>query len=101
DVSPARILHYLADLAASPAAGTRAGGPAGAAPEMLDLTRAREPCEWLGASALPPDASPVAGSPPPPSVARYTDTVKHLVTLDALQPAEHLLRLGWVVVTGT
>lgn len=101
-VSPAKILHYLADLAASPAAGTRDGGaPAGATPETLDLTRAREPCEWLGTSVLPPGARPLADAGPPATVARYTDTVKHLVTLDALQPAEHLLRLGWVVVTGT
>jgi hypothetical protein len=30
----------------------------------------------------------------------HTDAVRTLAALDALQPAQHLLRLGWVAVTG-
>ena len=98
---PTPILRFLADLAASSAAGSRPAVPEGATPETLDLTRTKEPPAWLGTSVVLPLASP--DGPPPAKgrgSVRRSDPLRHLAALDALQPAEHLLRLGWVVVAG-
>ncbi|HET6774400.1 MAG TPA: AAA domain-containing protein, partial [Acidimicrobiales bacterium] len=100
-MEPAVILRYMADLAGA-TASSNTGLPGGPPPETVDLTRTREPAEWLGTSVALPLAPPgiaVEGQAGPPSI-RFTPTVAHLSMLDALQPADHLLRLGWVVVAG-
>ena len=58
------------------------------------------------AAVLVTSCAPLTHQTPPPTARRRrrlrrTDTIRHLAALDALQPAEHLLRLGWVVVAGT
>jgi hypothetical protein len=101
-VHPTPILRFLADLAASTAAGSSPAVPEGATPETLDLTRTQEPPAWLGTSVVLPLELP-GGQPDTRGgrrSVRRTDAVRHLAALDALQPAEHLLRLGWVVVAG-
>jgi hypothetical protein len=104
-VEPASILRYLADLAAGSNQRT-SQLPGGVPAEVLDLTRTGEQSEWLGTSVLPlarvldqgrPGAVP--GAPLATSLPRGP-TVRRLAALDALQPTEHLLRLGWVVVSG-
>src|SRR5918998_5040499 len=102
-VDPSPILRYLADLAASTATTANPAVPDGATPETLDLTRSRESAEWLGTSLALPLVRAVDAREGTPTTAavRRTDRVRRLAALDALQPTEHLLRLGWVVVSGT
>lgn len=101
-MDPASILRYLADLAVTTSASSNPLLPEGGTPEMLDLTRTGERPEWLGTSGTLPLLSPgpdtgQAGA----GVVPRTGNIRHLAALDALQPTEQLLRLGWVLVTGT
>ncbi|HEX8804351.1 MAG TPA: hypothetical protein VF743_09160, partial [Acidimicrobiales bacterium] len=89
------ILRCFADLAER-----NAGGPdhlhAHLPPSAIDVTRAGETPVWLGSSVALPLSADGRDAPTMPR----TDAVRNLATLDALQPTEHLLRLGWVVVVG-
>jgi hypothetical protein len=103
-VNPVPILRYLADLAAT--ATSRSGGnpflPDGGSPEMLDVTRTGEPPEWLGTSVeLPLIAAGQGRGAATGATIQRTDRVRQLATAAALQPTGQLLRLGWVLTTGT
>jgi AAA domain len=90
------ILRCFADLAERTANGPAEQPHGDVPPSVVDVTRAGEAPVWLGTSVglpIPPGYGAL------PSMPR-TDAVQNLATLDRLQPTEHLLRLGWVVVTG-
>jgi hypothetical protein len=108
-VDPDTVLRFLADLAVRADAAPHPLLPAGAAPETLDVTRTERP-EWLGVTVVMPllAGSPfepheaVDGTLPTRVVTRpATPGLRRLAALDALQPTERVLRLGWVTVTGT
>ena len=90
-MGPDAILRCFADIAES---GESDAASPGAGP--ADIARAAHAPVWLGTSlALPLDAEAAVA----PTVPR-SEGIRHLATLDALEPSEHRLRLGWVVVTG-
>ncbi|HEY2999733.1 MAG TPA: hypothetical protein VGJ43_14215, partial [Acidimicrobiales bacterium] len=108
-MDPDTVLRFLADLAVRADAAPHPLLPAGAAPETLDVTRTERP-EWLGVTVVMPllAGSPfepheaVDGTLPTRVVTRpATPGLRRLAALDALQPTERVLRLGWVTVTGT
>jgi AAA domain-containing protein len=96
-VDTGAILRCFADLAERKANGPADDAPHGDLPlGAVDITRAGEAPVWLGTSIALPLA---AGESALPSMPR-TDAIRNLATLDRLQPAGRLLRLGWVIVTG-
>ena len=90
------LLRCFADLADHRAGGDGDRPHARLPPVVLDVTTSGDTPVWLGTS-LPLPLDRAAGTFP---VMPRTDAVRRLAKLDALQPADHLLRLGWVVVTG-
>jgi hypothetical protein len=90
-VGPATILSYLADLAAS------ATPPGTAAP--LDVSHTAEDAVWLETTVAMPLAA--GGRLSAPAAVDATPELRRLAALDALQPAERALRIGWVVAAGT
>jgi hypothetical protein len=100
-VAPSPLLSYLADMAAT-AAPDHPLLPEGATPETLDVTRAGEQPVWLGASPLVVPAYGAAEHVAPTGsvTLRSTAALRRLAAIDALQPTERVLRLGWVIVAG-
>jgi hypothetical protein len=89
------VLRCFADLAQRTASGTADHPHGDIPPSVVDVTRAGEAPVWLGTSVeLPLLSGGTLASMP------RTDAVRNLAALDRLQPTEHLLRLGWVIVTG-
>jgi hypothetical protein len=98
-----RILRYLADVAAVPSPDQNPLLPPGGGPEMLDVTRSGHRPAWLGTSVTVPlwPARPPGEASAGTYSVRASPTLRELAAVDALQPAEDILRLGWVVVAGT
>ena len=74
--------------------------PEGGTPETIDVTKAGEPPVWLGLSTMPLVAQPdrLTGMA---ITLRSTPALRRLAAVDALQPTERVLRLGWVTIAGT
>jgi hypothetical protein len=97
----ATLLRYLADVAAAPPSDRHPLLPPGAGPEMLDVTRSGQAPAWLGTGLSMPLEAPYPEAEVREHRLRSTPALRGMAALAALQPAERILRLGWVVVAGT
>ncbi|HET6954306.1 MAG TPA: hypothetical protein VFI47_28335, partial [Acidimicrobiales bacterium] len=100
-MEPARILRYLADVAAAPASDRHPLLPPGGGPELLDVTRTGQAPQWLGTTITLPLGSALDRSGSGISRVRATSALREMAALDALQAAEHILRVGWITIAGT
>jgi hypothetical protein len=98
-VAASPLLSYLADMAAT-AAPDHPLLPEGGTAETIDVTKAGEPPVWLGLSTMPLVPQPAATSGSGVTL-RSTPALRRLAAVDALQPAERVLRLGWITIAGT
>jgi hypothetical protein len=97
----ATLLRYLADVAAAPPSDRHPLLPPGAGPEMLDVTRSGQAPDWLGTRLSMPLEAPYPTAEVHEHRVRSTPALRNLAAMAALQPAEQVLRLGWVAVAGT
>ncbi|HEY7069212.1 MAG TPA: hypothetical protein VH479_03820, partial [Acidimicrobiales bacterium] len=100
-MAPSPLLSFLADMAAT-TAPDHPLLPEGGTPETLDVTKAGEQPVWLGVRTLPRVPQAFTSAQTPMTVAvRSHPALRRLAAVDALQPTERVLRLGWVTVAGT